>query len=216
MAVGVGEMVNGMRSPRLLAWGIRVEWFSLCWMVVEGVVGLLAGLRAHSLALTAFGADSAVELVAGWLVIRHLYAEVGAGPDTGLSRAADARAEGRVGLTLLVLAALILAGAAWDVAVRTVPQVTMAGLVLAMGSAVLMPLLAAAKKRLGKRLDLASLQADGSCSTACAYMAWILLADLVLQRWIDAWWLNAMSVMPLLYFIVREGLEGLEHIWPEP
>lgn len=209
-------MVDGMRSPRLLAWAVRVEWLSLAWMVLEGAVGLLAGLHAHSLALMTFGADSAVELVAGWLVIRHLYAEVGAGPNRRLSRAADARAQGRVGIALLVLAALVLAGTAWDVVVRTAPQMTAAGLVLAVGSAVLMPSLAAAKKRLGRRLDLASLQADGSCSMACAYMAWILVADLILQRWVDVWWLNAASVLPLLYFIVREGLEGLEHIQSEP
>ena len=51
--------------------GIRIEQISIAWMVVEAGVALWAGLQAHSIALVAFGADSIIELIAGFVTQRH-------------------------------------------------------------------------------------------------------------------------------------------------
>src|SRR3989449_6235112 len=48
------------------------QWMTVGWMVVEGVVAIGAGIAAHSVALTAFGVDSGIELFSSVVVLRRL------------------------------------------------------------------------------------------------------------------------------------------------
>ena len=68
-------------------------------MVVEGVVALSAGIAARSVALTAFGADSLVELATSAVVLVALYRA---------TDVADRRAARFVGWALWVLVAYIV------------------------------------------------------------------------------------------------------------
>lgn len=72
-----------------------------------------------------------------------------------------------------------------------------------------MPYLARAKKRVGTQIGSPALRADGSCSMVCAYMAWTVVAGLVVQMAFGWWWLNAVAGLALAYFITTEGLESL-------
>src|SRR5258708_25189670 len=48
------------------------QWTTVGWMVIEGVVAIGAGIAAHSVALTAFGVDSGIELFSSEVVLRRL------------------------------------------------------------------------------------------------------------------------------------------------
>src|SRR2546422_3334563 len=48
------------------------QWMTVGWMVVEGAVAIGAGIAAHSVALTAFGVDSGIELFSSVVVLRRL------------------------------------------------------------------------------------------------------------------------------------------------
>src|SRR5260370_42343867 len=48
------------------------QWTTVGWMVIEGVVAIGAGIAAHSVALTAFGVDSGIELFSSAVVLRRL------------------------------------------------------------------------------------------------------------------------------------------------
>src|ERR687886_400588 len=48
---------------------LLLSWGSLLWMLGEGALGLLAGLRAHSVSLVAWALGSAVEGLASAIVI---------------------------------------------------------------------------------------------------------------------------------------------------
>ena len=66
---------------------VRLEQFSIAWMLVEAAVAVTAGIVAGSLAVTAFGFDSVIELVSAVLVLRRLRAElVGGRPDEHAER----------------------------------------------------------------------------------------------------------------------------------
>ena len=54
---------DAARHERLHKRGIRLEWFTVAWNVVEAFVAVGAGLLAGSTALVAFGADSGIEVV---------------------------------------------------------------------------------------------------------------------------------------------------------
>ena len=55
---------------------IRLEQFSVGWMVIEAGVAVTAGIISGSLALTSFGFDSVIEIVSAALVLGRLCAEL--------------------------------------------------------------------------------------------------------------------------------------------
>ena len=64
--------MNSSRSERLRTRGIRLEWATNGWNVIEVLVTVTLGIQARSLALVAFGLDSVVEIFASSVVIWNL------------------------------------------------------------------------------------------------------------------------------------------------
>lgn len=188
--------------------GVTVEVLSIVWMVVEAAVAISAGLAAHSLSLTAFGADSVIELAASGVLLWRLSVEIkGASPAE--VQTVERRASWFVGLALLALSAYIVAVAGYDLWARQGASASTVGIVLALASGVVMPYLSRAKKSIGAQIGSAALRSDGACSMVCAYMSWTLLAGLLLNAAFGWWWLNALGGLALVYFVVHEGLEAI-------
>jgi divalent metal cation (Fe/Co/Zn/Cd) transporter len=189
--------------------GINIEIVSIFWMTVEAAVAIGAGIVAHSLALTAFGADSIIELVAGGILLWRLYVESN-GASIERVEQAEKRASWVVGVSLLALAIYIVVMAGYDLWTRSGSETSMLGLALAVASGIIMPYLSRAKKKIGTQIGSKALGADGSCSIVCAYMAWTLIVGLVLTAFLGWWWLNALAGLALVYFIVKEGIEAIQ------
>ena len=51
------------RRERLHRRGVRLEWFTIAWNVIEAAVAIGAGIIAGSTALITFGADSLIEVI---------------------------------------------------------------------------------------------------------------------------------------------------------
>ena len=66
MTVQVRPTRSVLRQARL------AQSVTVAWMVVEGVVAVVAGIGAHSVALTAFGVDSGIEIFSSAVVLRRL------------------------------------------------------------------------------------------------------------------------------------------------
>jgi divalent metal cation (Fe/Co/Zn/Cd) transporter len=80
----------------------RLEWLTVGWMLVEAGVALGAGIAAGSLALTAFGLDSLIELASAGVLIWRLTMELRRG--RAFSEGAERRASriaGQVGQLVL-------------------------------------------------------------------------------------------------------------------
>ncbi|WP_249226443.1 cation transporter [Alicyclobacillus mengziensis] len=189
--------------------GINIEIVSILWMTVEAAVAIGAGFAAHSLALTAFGADSIIELVAGGILLWRLYVEA-KGASLARVKQAEKRASWVVGVALMALAVYIVVMAGYDLVTRTGSETSMLGLALAIASGIIMPYLSRAKKSIGAQIGSKALQADGSCSIVCAYMAWTLIVGLLINAVWGWWWLNALAGLALMYFVVSEGIEAIQ------
>jgi divalent metal cation (Fe/Co/Zn/Cd) transporter len=61
---GAVEASSLARRERLHRRGVRLEWFTVSWNVLEAAVAIAAGLAAGSVALIGFGVDSGIEVVA--------------------------------------------------------------------------------------------------------------------------------------------------------
>jgi divalent metal cation (Fe/Co/Zn/Cd) transporter len=188
--------------------GILIEWLSAAWMVLEAVVAVAAGVLAHSVALVAYGADSVIELVAGAAVLSRLYVEARAGDAERVDRAERA-ASWVVGLSLLALAVYIVVASVVSLVTRSRPETSILGIAIAAASSILMPILASAKKRVGRACSKA-LVSDGSCSMVCAYMSWILLAGVGATALFGWWWIDSVAALGFSWFVVREGLEAVK------
>ena len=58
-----------------------LEYITFAWMMLEAAIGIGAGIAAGSLALTAFGIDSLIELASAGVLIWQLRVELTSRPD---------------------------------------------------------------------------------------------------------------------------------------
>lgn len=192
--------VAGSR-PGLHRQAVRLEQFSVGWMLIEAGVAVTAGIIAGSLALTSFGFDSVIELACAVLVLRRLHAEL-----------ADERAERRVlriiAVTFFVLAAYVLIGSVIDLVTGAHPENSPVGIGLTISSLLIMPLLGWRKRRVGTLLDNPLVQADAAETILCATLAATTLAGLVLFMTLGWWWADPVAALAVAYFAVREGREA--------
>ncbi|SPF51450.1 Cation efflux protein [Candidatus Desulfosporosinus infrequens] len=189
--------------------GINIEILSILWMFIEAGVAVGAGILAHSLALVAFGADSVIELIAGFVLLWRLYVEASGATLERIKRA-EKISSWVVGISLLLLAVYITVSAIHNLWVHQGAESTFLGIGLAIASGIIMPILARAKKHIGDKIGSKALKSDGSCSIVCAYMAWTLLVGMLLTALVDWWWIDSLIALALVYFVVKEGLEAVQ------
>jgi divalent metal cation (Fe/Co/Zn/Cd) transporter len=196
------------RVPRSATWHRAVRrarllsWISLGWMTAEGVVGVVAGVLAGSVALVGFGLDSAIEGLASVIVIWRF-----TGSRT-LSETSERRAQRAVGVSFFLLAPYIAIEAIVTLASGQHADTSWVGIGLAVGSIVLMPLLGRAKQRLGRQLDSAATAGEGMQNLLCAYLAGAVLIGLIANTTVGAWWLDPLAALFIAYVAVREGRES--------
>ncbi|MGI8450694.1 MAG: cation transporter [Streptosporangiaceae bacterium] len=184
---------------------IRLEWFSVAWMLAEAGVAVTAGVIAGSLALTSFGFDSVIELVSATLVLRRLRAALA-------GARADEQAERRVlriiAVTFFMLACYVIIGAAISLATHEQPERSPAGIGLTIASLIVMPLLGWRKRRAGKALRSQLILADAAETIVCAALAATTLLGLVLFAAFGWWQADPVAALAVAWFAVREGREA--------
>jgi divalent metal cation (Fe/Co/Zn/Cd) transporter len=196
--------------PQVAVWaGVRVEALSIGWMIVEGAIGIGAGLIAHSVLLSAFGLDSVIELVTGATLFWRLLAEARGAALEQVERM-ERRAAWIVGLSLVLLCVYVVATSLLALVAGVHAQESPVGITLALCALVIMPLLARRKRRIARMLNSAALRGDAACSITCAYMAATLLAGLVLNAVFGWWWADSLMALALLWWLVPEAREALD------
>jgi divalent metal cation (Fe/Co/Zn/Cd) transporter len=184
------------RRARLLS------WLSLGWMTVEGAVALIAGIAAGSIALVGFGLDSAIEGFASVIIIWRF---------TGHrvhSAAAEQRAQRLVAIQFFLLAPYLAVESVRALIGGEHPDHTLAGVLLACGSIVFMPMLAIAKQRIADQLGSAATRGEGRQNMLCAYLGGALLIGLLGNTWFGAWWLDPTVGLLIAAVAVREGVDA--------
>jgi divalent metal cation (Fe/Co/Zn/Cd) transporter len=187
--------------PEVLQRVIWIQTLTLIWMSIEGVVSLGAAWLARSPALLAFGGDSAVELLSAAFVFWHFYSS--AHREQGEERA------GRIaGGFLFVLAAFVVTTSVLALSGHLKARSSPIGIALLVLAAIIMPWLAAQKRRLSTATASAALRADAAESAVCGYLALIALAGLVVNEVWKVSWADPVAALASLPLIVREGWEA--------
>lgn len=191
----------------LRAHALRLEYASLGWNLVEGVVAVAAALSAGSVALLGFGLDSFVESASALVLLWRLHAEAGQRDRAAIERL-DRRAHRLVGVTLFLLAAWVAFDAARTLWARERPETSVPGMAITALSIVLMPLLARAKRRAAAALESRALAADAFQTTACWWLSVVTLAGIGLNAAFGWWWADPVAALAMTVFLVREGREA--------
>ncbi|HEY4976322.1 MAG TPA: cation transporter [Gaiellaceae bacterium] len=191
-----GERVRLERRARVLAWGGNA------WHLVEFGIALGAGIAASSIALVAFGFDSLIEAFSG-LVIVWLFSI-----QRGSSEQAERHAQQLIATSYFVLAAYIGVESIRDLVAGQRPEVSWIGIGLAAFTAPTMPLLARAKRRVGRKLGSAATVSEAEQNQICAYLSVALLVGLLLNALFGWWWADPAGALVIGAVALNEGLES--------
>jgi cation diffusion facilitator family transporter len=185
-----------------------LEYFTVGWNVIEGVVAIGAGLLAGSVALIGFGVDSSIEVISALGLLWRLRT---AGPTASVQEesAAERRALYVVAATFFLLAAYITYEAGTALLSHEVPDRSTVGLVLSVLSLVIMPALAYMKQRTGRRMGSQALVADAAETWVCSYLSLALLAGVGLHALFGWWWADPIGALAMLPVILWQGWETL-------
>ena len=185
---------------------LRLEAFTIGWMVVEAAVTLAAGATAGSLTLTVFGIDSLIELASACVLIWRLTVELRHGRE--FSEAIERRASRVAGALLFALAAYIVLAAAWRFWTGTAQEFSPLGLAVVLLAIPVMRLLARGKLELATRLGSRALRADAVESLTCFWLSLVVVVGLVCNFAFRAWWIDPVTSLGVLWFVVREAREA--------
>ena len=129
--------------------------------------------------------------------------------DVHRREANEKRALRIVGACFLVLGAYIAYDSISDLWSRRAPEHSVAGIILACASLVVMPMLSRAKRKVGRALGSAAMHADAKQTEFCTYLSAILLAGLLLNAFFGLWWADPRAALIMVPIIAKEGIEGL-------
>jgi divalent metal cation (Fe/Co/Zn/Cd) transporter len=180
---------------------VLLQLITIIWMCAEAAVAIFAAIRAHSVALLGFGADSAIELASALVVLWHF---------KRVSRLSETIAARINGLLLFILAAFVLGSSVLVLtATRFRPEPSYLGIGLLIAAVIVMPWLSNQKRSLAARISSASLRADAVQSSMCGYLAWIALGGLALNAFFKLSWADPVAALLLLPIVVREGWDAI-------
>lgn len=194
-----------IERPDLVLSGKRLEYFTLGYNMLEGVLAVGMGAIAGSIALVGFGFDSAIEVVSGLTLLWRLHSDF----DEHRREAVEKRALKIVGVLFLLLAAYVLYDSVHSIVAREEPRESIPGIVLAAASVLIMPVLAKKKRTVARLLGSDALDADAMQTQLCTYLSAILLGGLALNAIAGWWWADPVAALVMVPIIAREGIEAL-------
>jgi divalent metal cation (Fe/Co/Zn/Cd) transporter len=180
----------------MLAWGGNA------WHVVEFAIAVAAGIAASSIALVGFGIDSLIEVAAGGVVI-WLFTG-----GRGQSEHAERRAQKLIAAGYALLVVYIVFESARQLFGGEHPETSWVGIGLALVTAPTMPLLARAKRNVGRKLNSSATISEASQNLVCAYLSIALLVGLGANAVFGWWWADPSAALVIAAVAAREGVES--------
>jgi divalent metal cation (Fe/Co/Zn/Cd) transporter len=184
--------------------GRRLEYFTIIYNSLEGLVAIVAGLFAGSVSLIGFGIDSVIEVTSGAALLWRLRHDL----DAEQRELAERTSLRIVGACFLALAIYVLYDSGSTLMHRDAPERSIPGIVLAAVSVVVMPVVARSKRQIAAAIASDAMRADSRQTDFCAYLSAILLTGLLLNAVFGWWWADPVAALLMVPIIAKEGLGG--------
>jgi divalent metal cation (Fe/Co/Zn/Cd) transporter len=192
-----GEWFRMARRARMLS------WLSLAWLTIEGTVAIVAGVMAGSVALIAFGLDSAIEGMASIVIVWRFSGS------RLLSDRAERRAQFLVAIQFFILAPFITYEALDKLLGGGEVETSWLGIGLTVATLAICQPLGYAKRRLGERLNSGATVGEGTQNLLCGYLAIAVLLGLLANTLFGVWWLDPLVALGIAAVAVHEGRKAL-------
>lgn len=199
-------VVDALDRARTVERGKRLEYFTILWNSFEGIIAIISGFLAGSVALVGFGLDSLIEVTSGVALLWRLHGD----HDDRRRDEREKRALSIVGASFLGLAAYVAYDSITTLLSREAPERSVPGIVIAVLSLIVMPLLARAKRKVARSIGSAAMTADAKQTELCTYLSAILLGGLVLNAAFGFWWADPLAGLVMVPIIGKEGTEALQ------
>ena len=186
--------------------GRRLEYFTIAWNTIEGLIAVVAGAFAGSISLVGFGIDSFIEVTSGSVLLWRMSVDA----EVQRRELNEKRALRIVGVCFLLLAVYVVYESVLDLWFRHAPEHSIPGIILACVSLIVMPLLSRAKRKVGRALGSAAMHADAKQTEFCTYLSAILLVGLLLHALFGLWWADPVAGLIMVPIIAKEGVGGLQ------
>ena len=199
-----------MSSPvpdreRLVRRGLRLNYLSIAYNVVEAVVSLVSGLLAGSVVLVGFGVDSVIEVSASAAAQWRLRVDV----DRVRRERVETVTRRGIGISFLALALYVALDSGKSLWLAERPDRSITGIVILTMSVIVMPVLSRAKRRIALALDSRALASEATQTSLCAWLSAIALAGVALNAALGWWWADPVAALAMVPIIAKEGVEGV-------
>lgn len=182
--------------------------FTILYNIVEGIISTYLGFEEESLALFGFGSDSFIEVISG-LGITHMILRIQKQPNS--SRDAFERTALQItGFAFYALVLALVVTSLYNIWTGHKPITTFYGVIISVISILVMWILVAWKKSVGKKLDSEPILADANCTMVCVYMSVILLISSGVYELTNIPYIDSLGTLGLSYFAFKEGKECFE------
>jgi divalent metal cation (Fe/Co/Zn/Cd) transporter len=182
-----------------------LEYFTIAWNSLEGLIAVTAGAIAGSIALVGFGVDSFIEVTSGAALLWRMSLDA----DETRREHIELVSLRIVGACFLGLAVYVASEAIKDLMSREAPERSIPGIILACVSLIVMPMLSRAKRQVGTALQSAAMNADARQTEFCTYLSAILLGGLLLNALWGLWWADPVAALIMVPIIAKEGVDSL-------
>jgi divalent metal cation (Fe/Co/Zn/Cd) transporter len=189
----------------LVSRGQRLEYFTVGYNSLEGLISVVAGLIAGSVSLIGFGLDSLIEVTSGAALLWRLHHDLNPSRREQVERTTLKI----VGWCFVALSLYILFESGSTLIGHEIPERSIPGILVAAVSVMVMPLLARAKRRVAMGIGSGAMQADSRQTDFCTYLSAILLGGLLLNAVAGWWWADPVAGLVMVPIIAKEGIDGL-------
>ena len=186
---------------------LLLSYLTVGYNILEGVVSLIAGSMAKSPALLGFGFDSFIESFSGLVMVWRFYRYQDLKEDE--EKKIESKASCLVGWSFLILGSYVAYESIKKLYFLEIPNPSLLGVIVALISIILMPLLYWIKYKTGKELHSHSLMADSKQTLLCSLMSVALLLGLGLNYFFGLWWADPVTGLILVALMFREGIVTL-------
>jgi len=199
--------MNTETKDKLHTRALYLSYFTVGYNIIECIISIIAGIIASSTALIGFGSDSFVESLSGiimiWRFKKHGF--ISEDEEDKIER----KAELLVGITFFIFGIYVLFESIRKLYFLEKPESSIVGILIAIASIIVMPVLFYFKFKTGRSIGSKSLVADSKQTLACLFMSISLLVGLLLNYLFGFWQADSIVGLLIVVFLFKEGYEIL-------
>ena len=187
---------------------LLLSYFTVGYNILEGVASIAAGLLAGSIALVGFGLDSFVESISGSVMIWRFrkHGKISEEEEEKVEK----KAVKLVAYSFFILGAYVLYESLKKLYFHEIPDPSLLGIIIAIASIIVMPVLFYMKYQTGKSMNSKSLVADSKETLACVFLSVALLIGLGLNSLYGSWQADPIVGLVIVFYLIREGYNTLK------